>query len=127
MGNNIYYFIACMLLSILFSTLICVLIIKIQKDIVGKTLTLGGTTIMDRDLIKLVNNTFPGLSVNGDLQVNSNSQRPIILNKTSGSDSTNLISFTNNNNEYNAMGLNPNGLPWNGENQTCIGFTKCTG
>lgn len=68
--------------------------------------------LTDDDINKLKNNTFPSLILNGPLKIDTESARPIVINKKV--DKTALISYTLNTVEYNAHGVDGNGNKWSG-------------
>lgn len=80
---------------------------KLKNDDINRL-----SKLTDDDINKLKNNTFPSLILNGSLKINTESARPIVINKKA--DKTALISYTLNDLEYNAHGVDGNGNKWSG-------------
>jgi hypothetical protein len=74
---------------------------------IGKEICIGNTCIDENNLKKLVNNTFPGLKINGDLEMNNTSGYPIRITPGSGATSS-LITF----HPKKSFGLDANWKPW---------------
>lgn len=82
---------------------------SIPQDLKLNSLQLGNTKISEQDLRKLTTNTFPGLNVNGDIQMNGTSGYPIRIKPATGAGSS-LITFY----PGKSFGLDGNNTPWSG-------------
>ena len=77
------------------------------KGDIGNQICIGTTCIDENDLKKLKSNTFPGLNVNGDIQMNATSGYPIRITPTPGVGSS-LITFF----PGKSFGLDGDNKPW---------------